>query len=60
MGSTLKRKLLEKEKYNRPSVADYQLELAKDILTCLPPATPYIVHSELYSVLRVPYKRIKE
>ena len=27
----------EDEKYNRPFVNDYQLELAKDILSCLPP-----------------------
>ena len=60
VSSTFKRKIQQEEKYNRPFVADYQLELAKDTLTCSPPVEPYIIHSELYSVLRNPYKRIKE
>ncbi len=37
MGENLKKRIREEEKYNRPFVTDYQLELAKDILSCLPP-----------------------
>ena len=37
MGEKLKRRIKEEEKYNRPFVNDYHFELAKDILSCLPP-----------------------
>ncbi len=37
MGKNLKKRIREEEKYNRPFINDYHLELAKDILSCLPP-----------------------
>ncbi len=43
--STVSSRFLDKvkndERYSRPIVADYHLELAKDILTCLGPTEPY-------------------
>ncbi len=58
MGETLKRKIQEDEKYHRPFVSDYHIELAKDILMCASsrsdiisaslelPSRPYIVHEK--------------
>ncbi len=40
MGSILKGKIQREEKYNRPFVADYPLELAKDVLGCLSVVEP--------------------
>ena len=37
VSESLKKKIREDKKYDRPFIADYSLELAKDILTCLPP-----------------------
>ncbi len=60
VSSTFKRKIQQEERYNRPFVADYQLELAKDILTCSSPVKPYIIHSESYSIFKNPYKTTKQ
>ena len=57
MGSIFIKKALSEEKYRRPFIADYHLELAKDILMCLPPVEPYRIHSESYDILKKPYKK---
>ncbi len=36
ISESLKKKIREDKKYDRPFVVDYPLELAKDILTCMP------------------------
>ncbi len=59
LGSAFRKKAQSEEKYNRPFVANYPLELAKDILMCSPPVQDYLVHSELYDPSKTPFSIIK-
>ena len=56
MGFNLKQKIRNDERYKRPFVGDYQLELAKDILMCSPVVKRnYKIHSENYDIYVTPY-----
>ncbi len=48
-------KVKNDERYNRPIIADYHLELAKDILTCSASATPYRIHQKTHDFLKNPF-----
>ena len=45
-GEALKQKIREDKRYARPFIADYQLELAKDILKCSSKREPLLPHSD--------------
>ncbi len=56
MGVGLKQKIQNDERYRRPFVGDYQLELAKDILMCSPVVPlSYKIHSEGYDIYISPF-----
>ncbi len=55
MGSLFKRKAQNEEKYRNPLVADYPLELAKDILTCEDPVPSYNIRPRASSIYRSPW-----
>ncbi len=59
MGSGFRHKIKTDERYKRPFVGDYQLELAKDVLMCSPVKTFYKRHSELYNLATNPYIEVK-
>ncbi len=58
MGETLKRKIQEDEKYHRPFVSDYHIELAKDILKCAPSRHPEIIKSDFSPAFREEREKI--
>ena len=47
LGRALREKIQEDERYGRPYIGDYSLELAKDILMCAPPRPDRILQSHL-------------
>ena len=55
MGFGFRQKIQSNERYNRPMVGDYQLELAKDVLMCSPVVKPYRKHSEMYNIYVSPF-----
>ena len=57
VSESLKEKIREDKKYNRPFITDYPLELAKDILTCLPPRPSTI--SQPYYTPHLPSLKIE-
>ena len=60
MGSVFRKKAQVEKKYNQPLVADYPLELAKDVLMCSPVMKSYHVHLHPYDFSRVPYMTYKQ
>ena len=42
MGEVLKDKIANDKRYSRPFMRDYQLELAKDVLSCMPKVAPFL------------------
>ena len=50
VSKALRKKIQEDEKYRRPYISDYLLELAKDILACSPRQFPVLKHSRLSPV----------
>ena len=55
MSSRFLNKAKNDERYNRPFIADYHLELAKDILTCSAPTEPYRIHQKTHDFLQNPF-----
>ena len=55
MSSRFLDKVKNDERYRRPMVADYPLELAKDLLTCSKPTDPYRSHHKTYDFLQNPF-----
>ena len=55
MSSRFLDKVKNDERYRRPMVADYPLELAKDILACSKPTDPYGFHYRTYNFENVPF-----
>ena len=56
LGKALRKKIQEDERYGRPYIGDYSLELAKDILMCAPSRSDRI----LQSYLSTPYLKKME
>ena len=59
MGELLKQKIREDKRYARPFVADYQLELAKDILKCSPKREPFLLQNYFSEPFLEKYEKIK-
>ncbi len=57
MGSDFRQKIETDERYNRPFVGDYPLELAKDVIMCSPITNIYKEYSEFYDPYQHPYVR---
>ena len=60
LGSMFIKKAQGEEKYNRPFIADYHMELAKDVLMCSPPVEDYLVHSEFYDPSETPFSIVEK
>ncbi len=56
MGSVFKQKRAKNEKrYTQPLMMDYQLELAKDILSCSPDVDDFILHQRAVNIYKHPF-----